>query len=102
MLGVWVSDGVSRCGGAGCRPWAQAAAGRPVTPVTCSQIAKRMVISARCWVPVIRWRWGRKWGEMLLNAARNRCAVPTLQMMCPGLHGVELLDSRRSRGLPSV
>lgn len=34
-------------------------------------------MSAR-WAPaVIRWRLGRKWGEIPLNADRNRCAPPT-------------------------
>ncbi len=47
LLGVWVSDGVSRCGGAGFRAGAQAVAGRSVTPVICSRMVKRRVISAR-------------------------------------------------------
>jgi hypothetical protein len=29
--------------------WAQAVVGRPVTPVICSQMVKRMVISAHAW-----------------------------------------------------
>lgn len=57
-------------------PVAQAAAGRPVT---WSRIANRMVISARYPGAVIRWRRGRKWGEMPLNADRNRWAAPVLQ-----------------------
>lgn len=43
-----------------------------MTPVICSQTVKRMVISALCSDAVIRWRRGRKWGEMPLNADRNR------------------------------
>ncbi|GAA2568827.1 hypothetical protein GCM10010398_68380 [Streptomyces fimbriatus] len=39
-------------------------------------VAKRTVISARWSVAVIRWRRGRKWGEVPLNADRNRCAAP--------------------------
>ena len=54
----------------------QAVVGRPTVPVICFQIAKRMIISVRYSVPVIRWRRGLKWGEMPLNAARNRWAAP--------------------------
>lgn len=46
LLGARVSDGVSGHGGAESRPCAQGVAGRPETPVTWSQIPKRMVISA--------------------------------------------------------
>jgi hypothetical protein len=79
LLGVWVSDGASRRGGVQVLACTQAAVGWPVTPVTWSQMAKRTVISARCWGAVIRWRWGRKWGEIPLNADRNRCAAPVLR-----------------------
>jgi hypothetical protein len=39
--------------------------GRLAAPVIWSQMAKRMVISARWSEAVITWRWGRKWGEMV-------------------------------------
>ena len=53
------------------RACGQAVVGRLAAPVAWSQMARRMVSSARCWDAVIRWRWGRKWGEMPLNADRN-------------------------------
>jgi len=40
------------------------------------QTAKRSVISVRHSAAVSRCRRGRKCGEMLLNANRNRCACP--------------------------
>ncbi|GAB3180992.1 hypothetical protein GCM10027162_35590 [Streptomyces incanus] len=47
LLGMWLSDGVSERGGARFGACAQAVVGRPAAPVTCSQTAKRRVISAR-------------------------------------------------------
>jgi hypothetical protein len=47
LLGAWVSDVRRGMVGAGFRPGVQAAVGWPATPVMRSQIAKRMVISAR-------------------------------------------------------
>ncbi|GAB2787819.1 hypothetical protein GCM10027073_20240 [Streptomyces chlorus] len=76
---VLALGGASGRAGAGFRLRAQAVAGRPAVPVICSQIAKRTVISVRWSGAVIRWRRGRKWGEMPLNAARNRWAPPTLR-----------------------
>jgi hypothetical protein len=79
---------LSRCGvceclmacrgvvGHGCRPVVRPLVGRPAAPVIWSQVARRMVVSARCGDAVIRWRWGRKWGEMPWNADRNRWAAP--------------------------
>ena len=55
----------------------QAAVGRPVVPVIWFQMVKRRVISRRWSAALRRWRRGRKWGEMPLNAARNRWAAPT-------------------------
>jgi hypothetical protein len=43
LLGVWVSDGVSGRDGV----CAQSVVDKPAVPVTCSQMAKRMVISAQ-------------------------------------------------------
>ena len=52
----------------------QAAAG--VSPVTWFQVVNRVVISCLYWVAVSRWRRGRKWGDIPLNADKNRCAPP--------------------------
>jgi hypothetical protein len=50
----------------------QAAAG--ASPVTWFQVVNRVFISCRYWAAVSRWRRGRKWGDIPLNADRNRCA----------------------------
>lgn len=47
LLDVWVPDGVSGHGGLAVRACVQAVVGRPTAPVIWSQMAKRMVISAR-------------------------------------------------------
>ena len=52
----------------------QAAAG--ASPVTWFQVVNRVFISCRYWAAVSRWRRGRKWGDIPLNADRNRCALP--------------------------
>ncbi|GAA3479492.1 hypothetical protein GCM10018966_040220 [Streptomyces yanii] len=72
-----MSDGAVGRGGLALRAWSQAAVDRSAVPVIWSQMAKRTVISARWSAAVIRWRRGRKWGEMPMNAARNRRAAPT-------------------------
>ena len=77
LLGVWLPDGASGRGGFGSWACGQAVVGRSAAPVIWSQIAKRMLISARWVAAVIRCRRGRKWGEMPLNADRNRWAPPT-------------------------
>jgi hypothetical protein len=79
LSGELPGEGTPGCAGAGGQLRAQGAAGRPVTPVICFQMAKRWVISVRWSGAVIRWRRGRKWGEMPLNADRNRWAPPTLR-----------------------
>ena len=61
----------------GSRACARAAVAWPTTPVICCQMARRTVISARWAAAGISWRRRRKWGEMPLNADRNRCAPPT-------------------------
>ncbi|GAB2722720.1 hypothetical protein GCM10010442_49960 [Kitasatospora kifunensis] len=78
VVGGVASGGVS--GRAGARAGlVQAVAGRLATPVIWSQIVKRTVISRR-WSGAVRlWRPDRKWGEIPLKAARNRCAPPTLR-----------------------
>jgi hypothetical protein len=52
----------------------QAAVG--ASPVTWCQVVNRVVISCRYWVAVSRWRRGLKWGDIPLNADKNRCACP--------------------------
>jgi hypothetical protein len=44
--------------------------------VTWCQVVNRVVISCRYWVAVSRWRRGLKWGDIPLNADKNRCACP--------------------------
>lgn len=58
----------------------QATVGRAIVPAMWSQIAKQMIISVRYSVALSRWRRGRKWGEMPLNAARNHCPPPTVRL----------------------
>ena len=52
------------CGGLG-----QSVVGRPTVSF---QVVNRVVISCRYWTAMSRWRRGRKWGEIPLNADRNR------------------------------
>jgi hypothetical protein len=58
--------------GLGSRACVQAVVARAAMPVMCSQLAKRTAVSARWSWAGIRCRRGRKWGEMPLNADRNR------------------------------
>ena len=60
----------------GCRPLSQAVVGMAVVLAISFQVVKRWCISVRYSVAVIRWRRGRKWGEIWLNADRIRCARP--------------------------
>jgi hypothetical protein len=84
LLGARVPDCVLKCDrpGSGC-------AGRPAMPVMWSQMAKWVIISVRWWVADRLWRWGRKWGVIPLNAARNLCAPSVLRK--PFMGAVTLL-----------
>jgi hypothetical protein len=57
----------------GCGTYGQAAG---VSLVTWFQVVNRVVISCRYWAAVSRWRRGRKWGDIPLNADKNRWAPP--------------------------
>jgi hypothetical protein len=58
------------------RMWLRGGLGQAVVdrPMTWFQVVNRMVISRRCSSACSRWGWGRKCGDIPLNAARNRCA----------------------------
>ncbi len=73
VVGCLVWCRVSESRGGLCGAWGQAAAGRPTTSF---QVAQREVISRQYWTAVSRWRWGRKCGDIPLNADRNRGAPP--------------------------
>jgi hypothetical protein len=75
LSGCWC-PGVTGRPGSGCGFGVasyQAAAGSPTTSF---QVANRVFISCRYPSAVSRWRWGRKCGDIPLNADRNRWAPP--------------------------
>jgi hypothetical protein len=52
--------------------WHRGQAAVGVSSVTWFQVVNRVVISCRYWTAVSRWWRGRKWGDIPLNADRNR------------------------------